>query len=179
MEPQTKVQLIARYCDTHPETKQQVRPWKLMVGRWNFPFGARPGRPGREHGAWVWGPLRGLVVGMGKCFEGKRVVGTRKKKNRIEVIIHEHVFKNCFVGWMVVFKTFLKIYPHHFYSGFVFGCPEITTRSPRLGDLQLRMDANDGKLKSLSEAELWDWWRIEVWCGFLKCFVNRIQIQFK
>ena len=41
--------------------------------------------------------------------------------------------------------------------GFVFGCPEITTRSPRLGDLQLRMDANDGKLKSLSEAELWDW----------------------
>ena len=45
--------------------------------------------------------------------------------------------------------------------GFVFGCPDkllqITTRSPRLGDLQLRMDANDGKLKSLSEAELWDW----------------------
>ena len=54
-------------------------------------------------------------MGMGKCFEGKRVVGTRKKHIRIEVIIHEHVFKNCFVGWMVVFKTFLKIYPHHFY----------------------------------------------------------------
>ena len=81
-----------------------------------------------------------------------------QKNIRIQVIIHEHELIFFFLdGSLQTSPRYIRITFLGFSSD---SWKAFATKqtSPRLGDLQLRMDANDGKLKSLSEAvQLWDW----------------------